>query len=84
MLKTRCHDSEESVRLEVVGAIINAAKKDLKCMTDDLFTIVKERTLDKKVIKCCIPTFLGGVCYWRFVAFVVYLHFLVAFVIGVL
>ena len=51
MLKTRCHDSEESVRLEVVGAIINAAKKDLKCMTDDLFTIVKERTLDKKVIK---------------------------------
>ncbi|XP_042234585.1 sister chromatid cohesion protein PDS5 homolog B-B-like isoform X3 [Homarus americanus] len=49
-LKLRQHDSEESVRYEVVMAIVSTAKKDFSIVSDseDLLNFVKERTLDKK------------------------------------
>ncbi|KAK4314945.1 hypothetical protein Pmani_013813 [Petrolisthes manimaculis] len=49
-LKMRQHDSEESVRYEVVMAIVSTAKKDFSIVSDseDLLNFVKERTLDKK------------------------------------
>ncbi|XP_054724365.1 sister chromatid cohesion protein PDS5 homolog B-A-like [Uloborus diversus] len=47
-LRLRQHDPDETVRYEVVMAIISAAKKDFNAITDDLLTFVKERTLDKK------------------------------------
>lgn len=47
-LKQRQHDPEESVRCEVVTAVIGAAKKDLNCVNEELLSFVKERTLDKK------------------------------------
>ncbi|XP_063845776.1 sister chromatid cohesion protein PDS5 homolog B-B-like isoform X2 [Scylla paramamosain] len=49
-LKLRQHDSEESVRYEVVMAIVSTAKRDLSIVADseDLLDFVKERTLDKK------------------------------------
>ena len=48
-LKQRQHDPDENVRMDVVQAIVGAARKDFNCITDDLLTCVKERTLDKKV-----------------------------------
>ncbi|XP_029643842.1 sister chromatid cohesion protein PDS5 homolog B isoform X1 [Octopus sinensis] len=47
-LKIRQHDPEETVRMEVVSAVLNAAKKDFKMITDELLAFIKERTLDKK------------------------------------
>lgn len=47
-LRQRQHDPEESVRYEVVMAIISAAKKDFGSVSEELLTFVKERTLDKK------------------------------------
>ncbi|XP_071951417.1 sister chromatid cohesion protein PDS5 homolog A-B-like isoform X2 [Antedon mediterranea] len=47
-LSERAHDAEESVRQAVVVSIITAAKKDMTNVTDDLFNVVRERTLDKK------------------------------------
>ncbi|KAH9373521.1 hypothetical protein HPB48_003473 [Haemaphysalis longicornis] len=47
-LRQRQHDPEESVRYEVVMAIISAAKKDFSAVSEELLTFVKERTLDKK------------------------------------
>lgn len=47
-LKVRQHDPEETVRMEVVSAVLNAAKKDFKMITDELLAFIKERTLDKK------------------------------------
>lgn len=49
-LRLRQHDSEESVRYEVVMAIVSTAKRDLSIVADseDLLDFVKERTLDKK------------------------------------
>lgn len=47
-LRFRQHDPDETVRYEVVMAIISAAKKDFNSVTDDLLNFVKERTLDKK------------------------------------
>ena len=49
-LKQRQHDSDESVRMDVVQAIVGAAKKELRNVSDDLLECVKERTLDKKVV----------------------------------
>ncbi|XP_003748624.1 sister chromatid cohesion protein PDS5 homolog B [Galendromus occidentalis] len=46
-LKTRQHDPNESVRFEVVMAIVEAAKKNFESVSIDLLNIVKERTLDK-------------------------------------
>lgn len=50
-LKLRQHDSDESVRYEVVMAIVTTAKKDFEVVSksEDLLDFVKERTLDKKV-----------------------------------
>lgn len=48
-LKSRMHDAEENVRIEVVNAILNTAKKDLSCVSEELIGFIKERTLDKKV-----------------------------------
>ena len=48
-LKQRQHDPDENVRIEVVQAVVNAAKKEFSHVTDDLLECVKERTLDKKV-----------------------------------
>lgn len=49
-LKARNHDNDEVVRYEVVMAIVETAKRDFSAIqdSDDLLTIVKERTLDKK------------------------------------
>lgn len=49
-MRLRQHDPDETVRYEVVMAIISAAKKDFNSVTDDLLNFVKERTLDKKVM----------------------------------
>ncbi|OQR67831.1 sister chromatid cohesion protein PDS5B-like [Tropilaelaps mercedesae] len=46
-LKTRQHDPNESVRFEVVMAIVEAAKKNFEAVSIELLNIVKERTLDK-------------------------------------
>ena len=48
-LRTRQHDPDENVRIEVVQAIVGAAKKEFSHITDGLLEVVKERTLDKKV-----------------------------------
>ncbi|XP_071446886.1 sister chromatid cohesion protein PDS5 homolog A isoform X2 [Hetaerina americana] len=49
-LKLRQHDSEETVRYEVVMAIVTTARRDFSVVSDseDLLDFVKERTLDKK------------------------------------
>ena len=45
----RAHDTDEGVRQEVVASILTAAKRDISKISDDMLTIIKERTLDKKV-----------------------------------
>uniref|UniRef100_A0A336L3C1 CSON002650 protein n=1 Tax=Culicoides sonorensis TaxID=179676 RepID=A0A336L3C1_CULSO len=49
-LKSRLHDNEETVRYEVVMAIVETAKRDVHIVaeSEDLLNYVKERTLDKK------------------------------------
>ena len=49
-LKARQHDSEETVRYEVVIAIVSTAKKDFDIVSrsEDLLNFLKERTLDEK------------------------------------
>lgn len=49
-LKLRQHDGDETVRYEVVMAIVETAKRDFQIVSesDDLLEYVKERTLDKK------------------------------------
>ncbi|KAJ8298337.1 hypothetical protein KUTeg_024868 [Tegillarca granosa] len=47
-LKSRQHDPEETVRMEVVNTILNIAKKDFSRVTNELLGFIKERTLDKK------------------------------------
>lgn len=50
-LKLRQHDTDESVRYEVVMAIVETSKRDFQVVSesDDLLEYVKERTLDKKL-----------------------------------
>ena len=51
-LKMRQHDSEETVRYEVVIAIVSTTRKpggfEIVSKSEDLLNVVKERTLDKK------------------------------------
>lgn len=47
-LKQRQHDQDESVRHEVVMAIISSARKGMDNINEELLEFVKERTLDKK------------------------------------
>lgn len=49
-LKVRQHDSDETVRYEVVMAIVETAKRDFQIVSEseDLLDFVRERTLDKK------------------------------------
>lgn len=49
-LKTRLHDNEETVRYEVVMAIVETAKRNVYIVaeSEDLLHYVRERTLDKK------------------------------------
>lgn len=49
-LKFRQHDADENVRYEVVMAIVETAKRDIKIVSEseELLNYVKERTLDKK------------------------------------
>eukprot|EP00057_Strongylocentrotus_purpuratus_P033215 XP_790621.2 PREDICTED: sister chromatid cohesion protein PDS5 homolog A [Strongylocentrotus purpuratus] len=47
-LRERAHDTDEGVRQEVVTAIVATAKRDISNLKEDLLTLVKERTLDKK------------------------------------
>ena len=49
-LKARQHDPEETVRYEVVMAIVSVSKKDMQVVaeSEELLNFVKERTLDKK------------------------------------
>lgn len=50
VLKGRQHDSDESVRYEVVIAIVETVKRDFPIVAEsvDLLDILKERSLDKK------------------------------------
>lgn len=50
VLRIRQHDSDETVRYEVVMSIVETAKRDFQIVSesDDLLDFVKERTLDKK------------------------------------
>jgi hypothetical protein len=55
-LKSRNHDPEETIRMEVVNTVLSVAKKDFSLVTEELLGFIKERTLDKKVslkLKCC-------------------------------
>ena len=52
----RQHDPEETVRMEVVNAMLSLANKDLKGMPEELMGFIKERTLDKKVREICFDT----------------------------
>lgn len=45
----RSHDPEEAIRHDVIVTIINAGKKDLNLVNDQLLGFVRERTLDKRV-----------------------------------
>uniref|UniRef100_A0A8K9Y1A8 PDS5 cohesin associated factor A n=1 Tax=Oncorhynchus mykiss TaxID=8022 RepID=A0A8K9Y1A8_ONCMY len=47
-LKVRSHDPEEAIRHDVIVTIINAGKKDLNLVNDQLLGFVRERTLDKR------------------------------------
>lgn len=50
-LKSRSHDPEETIRMEVVNTVLNVAKKDFSIINEELLGFIKERTLDKKVSK---------------------------------
>lgn len=52
-LKVRSHDPEEAIRHDVIVTIINAGKKDLNLVNDQLLGFVRERTLDKRVGQIC-------------------------------
>uniref|UniRef100_A0A672JEC5 PDS5 cohesin associated factor A n=1 Tax=Salarias fasciatus TaxID=181472 RepID=A0A672JEC5_SALFA len=47
-LKVRSHDPEEAIRHDVIVTIINAGRKDLNLVNDQLLGFVRERTLDKR------------------------------------
>uniref|UniRef100_H3CHW7 PDS5 cohesin associated factor A n=2 Tax=Tetraodon nigroviridis TaxID=99883 RepID=H3CHW7_TETNG len=47
-LKVRSHDPEEAIRHDVIVTIINAGKKDLNLVDDQLLGFVRDRTLDKR------------------------------------
>ncbi|KAJ8262415.1 hypothetical protein GJAV_G00166210 [Gymnothorax javanicus] len=47
-LKVRSHDPEEAIRHDVIVTIINAGKRDLNLVNDQLLGFVRERTLDKR------------------------------------
>lgn len=55
-LKVRSHDPEEAIRHDVIVTIINAGKKDLNLINDQLLGFVRERTLDKRVGRMCRNT----------------------------
>lgn len=50
VLRVRQHDSDETVRYEVIMAIVETAKRDFQIVSEseDLLEFVKERTLDHK------------------------------------
>ncbi|XP_038055315.1 sister chromatid cohesion protein PDS5 homolog A-B-like [Patiria miniata] len=47
-LQARVHDTDEGVRQEVVAAIASAAKRDITNISDEMLTLIRDRTLDKK------------------------------------
>ncbi|KAL3879117.1 hypothetical protein ACJMK2_031429 [Sinanodonta woodiana] len=47
-LKSRQHDPEETVRMEVVNTLLNVARRDFNNMSEELIEFIKERTRDKK------------------------------------
>lgn len=65
-LKVRSHDPEEAIRHDVIVTIINAGKKDLNLVNDQLLGFVRERTLDKRVsLLYCWKLFgIKEVCNW--------------------
>ena len=64
-LRQRQHDPDENVRMDVVQAIVAAAKRKLANVTDPLLQAVKERTLDKKVIYPLIPGLGNSLLLYR-------------------
>jgi len=48
-VKIRQHDAEETVRQEVVTALVKIAKDNFANVSTDVLDIIKERTRDKKV-----------------------------------
>lgn len=71
-LKVRSHDPEEAIRHDVIVTIINAGKKDLSLVNDQLLGFVRERMLDKRVnvlyliwvsgVSCHLETSLALTC----------------------
>jgi len=53
-LQQRQHDSDEDVRMDVVQAVVGAAKRSLASVPVELLDSVRERTLDKKVCPCLV------------------------------
>ena len=50
--KPRRHDTDETVRVEVVLCIRGIVMKDIQLVSDELLDFLKERVLDKKVSQC--------------------------------
>lgn len=62
----RSHDPEEAIRHDVIVTIINAGKKDLNLVNDQLLGFVRERTLDKRVkqilLQYCDVLYMDNKC----------------------
>lgn len=65
-LKVRSHDPEEAIRHDVIVTIINAGKKDLNLVDDQLLGFVRDRTLDKRVRQAHHTTVLQKSIYSSF------------------
>lgn len=65
-LKVRSHDPEEAIRHDVIVTIINAGKKDLNLVDDQLLGFVRDRTLDKRVRQAHHRTVLQKSLYFSF------------------
>lgn len=62
-LKVRSHDPEEAIRHDVIVTIINAGKKDLNLVDDQLLGFVRDRTLDKRVRRAQFRTGLQALFF---------------------
>lgn len=74
VLKSRQHDVDETVRYEVVLAVVTTAKHDFEIVSQsaELLDCVKERTLDKKVVTLStnFPVYYNSLFYQTVVVLV--------------
>jgi len=61
-LQQRQHDSDEDVRMDVVQAVVGAAKRSLANITEELLDSARERTLDKKVRPVQFASIIYSTC----------------------